>query len=64
MAVSSECPNCGKPVPPGTENPWRPFCSERCKLIDLGDWVGEKHVIPGEPAVPEDWEGEGEDPGH
>jgi endogenous inhibitor of DNA gyrase (YacG/DUF329 family) len=29
---------------------WRPFCSERCKLIDLGDWASERHVIPGEPA--------------
>jgi len=29
-----------------TENPWRPFCSERCKLIDLGDWIEERHRIP------------------
>jgi endogenous inhibitor of DNA gyrase (YacG/DUF329 family) len=28
--------------------PWRPFCSERCKLIDLGAWAAEKHAIPGE----------------
>ena len=27
---------------------WRPFCSERCKLIDLGAWAAEKHAIPGE----------------
>ncbi|MEK6560889.1 MAG: DNA gyrase inhibitor YacG [Nitrospirota bacterium] len=31
------------------ENPYRPFCSERCKLIDLGRWAGEKYRIPGEP---------------
>jgi len=24
-----------------------PFCSERCKLVDLGDWAAERHVIPG-----------------
>jgi endogenous inhibitor of DNA gyrase (YacG/DUF329 family) len=28
---------------------WRPFCSERCKLIDLGEWFNEDHAIPGEP---------------
>jgi endogenous inhibitor of DNA gyrase (YacG/DUF329 family) len=27
-------------------SPWRPFCSERCKLIDLGAWATEKHAIP------------------
>lgn len=30
-----------------TENPWRPFCSERCKLIDLGAWFDESNRIPG-----------------
>jgi len=44
------CPNCGKPSKATPENPWRPFCSERCKLIDLGEWVNEQHRIPGEPA--------------
>jgi uncharacterized protein len=29
---------------------WRPFCSERCKLIDLGEWIDERHRIPGEEA--------------
>lgn len=28
------------------DNKWRPFCSERCKLIDLGNWAAEKNVIP------------------
>jgi hypothetical protein len=32
----------------GAENPWRPFCSQRCKLIDLEGWFSERHVIPGE----------------
>ncbi|MGA8050471.1 MAG: DNA gyrase inhibitor YacG [Burkholderiales bacterium] len=46
------CPRCGKPAPYGIENRWRPFCSERCKLIDLGRWASEGYRIPesGEPA--------------
>ena len=31
------------------EDPFMPFCSERCKLIDLGNWASEKYVIPGAP---------------
>ncbi len=27
-------------------NPWRPFCSERCKLLDLGAWAAERYRIP------------------
>jgi len=30
-----------------TDNPFRPFCSERCKLIDLGAWAEERYAIPG-----------------
>jgi uncharacterized protein len=44
------CPHCGKPVPWSPASRWRPFCSERCRLIDLGQWFGEEHAIPGEPA--------------
>jgi len=32
---------------------WRPFCSERCKLIDLGDWAAEKFRVPESPPKPE-----------
>ncbi len=32
-------------------NAFRPFCSERCRLIDLGAWLEERHAIPGEPAA-------------
>jgi endogenous inhibitor of DNA gyrase (YacG/DUF329 family) len=48
-----KCPICQK------ENTWeptnvsRPFCSERCKLIDLGDWASEKHKVSGESVDPE-----------
>jgi len=42
------CPTCQRPVEWSQASPFRPFCSERCKLIDLGAWASEKHVIPGE----------------
>jgi endogenous inhibitor of DNA gyrase (YacG/DUF329 family) len=41
------CPTCARPVEWNESSPWRPFCSERCKLIDLGAWASEKHAIPG-----------------
>jgi endogenous inhibitor of DNA gyrase (YacG/DUF329 family) len=44
------CPTCDRPVEWSKDSPWRPFCSERCKLIDLGAWASEQHAIPGEPA--------------
>jgi len=40
------CPRCGTLTPYGPENPWRPFCSERCKLIDFGDWAAERYRLP------------------
>jgi len=40
------CPQCGKEVVWGDESPYRPFCSERCKLIDLGQWANEGYRIP------------------
>ncbi len=41
------CPSCKKPVAPREENPAFPFCSDRCKLLDLGKWLGEEYRIPG-----------------
>ena len=49
---SVPCPTCGKPVPWSEASPWRPFCSERCRLIDLGEWLGEEKRIAGEPLPP------------
>jgi len=46
------CPNCGKPVEWTAASRWRPFCSERCKLIDLGAWASEAYRIP-EARVPD-----------
>jgi len=40
------CPNCGKNLLWTPENVWRPFCSERCKLIDLGAWASERYRVP------------------
>lgn len=42
------CPTCKKVLRWTVENEFRPFCSERCQLIDFGAWVDEKHTIPGE----------------
>jgi endogenous inhibitor of DNA gyrase (YacG/DUF329 family) len=44
------CPACGKQVAWIEASAWRPFCSERCKMIDLGDWAADRHVIPGSAA--------------
>jgi hypothetical protein len=43
------CPTCRREIEWLASNPWRPFCSERCKLVDLGAWLSEQHAIPGEP---------------
>jgi len=41
---SFPCPQCGKPST-WTDNPFRPFCCERCKLIDLGAWANEDYKV-------------------
>ena len=43
------CPTCERMIVWSAEFPWRPFCSERCKMVDLGAWLSESHAIPGEP---------------
>ena len=47
-----KCPICKKEV--GVDDPEFPFCSERCRLIDLGNWASEKYVIPGPPQRPQE----------
>ncbi len=44
---NKKCPRCGKPAI-WKNNPYKPFCSERCKLIDLGNWAAEKYRVAGE----------------
>ncbi len=55
MPTTVLCPTCQRPVVWSEESKWRPFCSERCKLIDLGAWASEQHAIPGD-AKPDDEE--------
>ncbi len=43
------CPACGKPAAYSRANASRPFCSERCRLVDLGAWATESYRIPAKP---------------
>ena len=45
----------------GIDRRWRPFCSERCKLVDLGRWLDGEYSIPGPPTSPPDGPGAGWD---
>lgn len=49
MSKTVACPTCNNPVLWQPQSKWRPFCSERCRLIDLGEWIDERHRIS-EPA--------------
>ena len=40
-----QCPTCGEKVVWSTASPFRPFCSERCKNVDLGAWASERYAI-------------------
>ena len=44
MRRSIPCPTCKQTTPP--DAPTYPFCSERCRLIDLGNWLDGKYVVP------------------
>lgn len=59
--ASRLCPHCRKPAP-WVDNPFRPFCSERCRTLDLGNWSAEAYRIPQKPeeAQDEGWSGPGE----
>ncbi len=46
MATVVDCPTCSAKVEWKEENKFRPFCSNRCKQIDLGAWAEEKYAIP------------------
>jgi uncharacterized protein len=49
-AARVRCPTCSRELEWSEEFPWRPFCSERCKMVDLGAWFAEERAIAGEPA--------------
>ncbi|MFC0323489.1 DNA gyrase inhibitor YacG [Gallibacterium melopsittaci] len=46
--ISVPCPICKKSVIWSEQSPYRPFCSKRCQLIDLGEWAAEEKRIPSE----------------
>ncbi|WP_367606819.1 DNA gyrase inhibitor YacG [Legionella sp. W05-934-2] len=46
------CPTCGQQDTWNPNNVARPFCSQRCKLIDLGEWASETRTIAGESIDP------------
>lgn len=52
--LSLPCPTCKTQVLMTDAFPDRPFCSRRCKLIDLGEWASENHRLEGEPVHPDD----------
>ncbi len=56
-----KCPICKKEVEPGSR--YAPFCSERCRVIDLGNWADEKYRIAAPPAEEQEEEQEREDKG-
>lgn len=62
--MNVECPTCKKSVEWKESNSWRPFCSERCKLIDLGAWANEEYRVPAEDAFPDDLDQGGETTRH
>ena len=46
-----ECPRCGGPSLYAPTNPFRPFCGNRCKSMDLGSWASESFKLPEEPPI-------------
>ena len=48
------CPVCGGTIAYSPANRWRPFCSERCKMIDLGAWASDSYVVVGKPMEMDD----------
>ncbi|GIL17651.1 MAG: DNA gyrase inhibitor YacG [Oligoflexia bacterium] len=46
-----KCPHCKKETEYSPENPYRPFCSERCRLIDLGMWASEEYRVPSQEKI-------------
>ena len=57
------CPRCRGASLFSPENKWRPFCSERCKMIDLGAWATESYRVPAEEPQQGDEEANSRSPG-
>jgi endogenous inhibitor of DNA gyrase (YacG/DUF329 family) len=45
MSTTMRCPICGREFDPA-QSPAKPFCSDRCRTIDLGRWLGEAYQLP------------------
>lgn len=50
--IRGKCPTCGRAIEGSSLDalPYFPFCSERCRLVDLGRWIEGDYTIPGPPA--------------
>lgn len=57
-ARTVKCPTCGAAVAWGPQSPFRPFCSERCRMIDFGAWASESYRIPAVESDDEEIRGE------
>lgn len=67
--VNPRCPICDKPIDKNNDKDGDragrsfPFCSSRCQLVDLSNWIGERYAIPGEevadPEPPDELKGPG-----
>jgi len=53
MTAIVDCPVCARRTEFSPANRWRPFCSERCKLIDLGQWASDGYAIPADAPDPD-----------
>ncbi len=54
MVLKVKCPQCGRETEYSEKNPYRPFCCERCRWIDLGAWANNEYVIPDKPMEGDD----------
>jgi endogenous inhibitor of DNA gyrase (YacG/DUF329 family) len=54
MVAIVKCPTCRREVEWSDASQFRPFCSDRCRLIDLGAWFAEQHKIPDEAGTAQD----------
>ena len=61
MVTVVKCPTCKRQVEWSQESVYRPFCSDRCRLIDLGAWLTEQHKIPDESGIDEETPKESQD---
>jgi uncharacterized protein len=52
--LNVKCPTCRREVEWSDASPYRPFCSNRCRLIDMGAWLSEQHKIPDQSPQAED----------